>query len=90
MGSKEDGYCRIESFWCQRYGGQLMTSNDLKTTRKDLGLTQEQAGKAIGMKRQAYNLIENHRSPTKIHEAGIKMLVFIKKHGLLKKFILEG
>lgn len=67
-----------------------MTSNDLKATRQELGLTQEQAGKALGMKRQAYNLIENHRSPTKIHEAGVKMLVFIKKHGLLEEFLLEG
>jgi transcriptional regulator with XRE-family HTH domain len=67
-----------------------MNSQELKKARQDLGLTQEQAGKALGMKRQAYNLIENHRSPTKIHEAGVKMLVFIKKHGLLEEFLREG
>lgn len=68
-----------------------MTSKGLKTIRVHvLKITQEQAGKALGMKRQAYNLIENHRQPTKIHEAAVKMLVFIKKHCLLEKFLLEG
>lgn len=65
-----------------------MTSDELKAKRELMSLTQEQAGKAMGMRhRAAYGLIETRRKPTMIHAASMCMLEFINDHGLLKKYL---
>ena len=61
-----------------------MTSAELKEARMKLGLTQKQMSKAMGMKHaQQYNILENRRNPTKQHANTVRLLMIIKKAGLI-------
>lgn len=59
-----------------------MTSQEFKDIRTQLGLTQAELGKIMGMTQQAIHLIEGKRSPTSIHEA---FILFIQEHLPAKK-----
>lgn len=56
---------QVFQVWTLREVTLIVKRQNLYKHRKKLGLTQEQAGQAIGLTKKGYNLIENgHRFPS--------------------------
>jgi len=67
-----------------------MTSQQLKEARQKLGFNQQQMAESMGMKHvQQYNIIENRRNPTKLHAHMVRLLMIIKKGGLIDQVFSE-
>ena len=66
----------------------IKSGQEIKEIREWLGFTQKQMGKALGMTPQAFWLIENVRTPTLIHAAAVRLLMIIKKGGLIDQVLI--
>ena len=70
--------------WCKKGGSCRMTKQEFRRQRVEvLRMTQAELGGHMGMTGKHVGRIETERGPTKEHVAALKLVIRLKKGGLL-------
>ena len=67
-----------------------MTSAEFRQARQSMGLTQQQAGRLLGMPQNAISRIESgDRQPTRQQAAAMRLLLFLQQKDLLPEYVAK-